>query len=240
MGQPVTAVAIQEFEVIVPIQSRARMVACLVVLYCAFSRCLMASPPELKVEPDGTLVIAGIRGELVHFGADWQYSRQRGQNIAPEADGGGRLLRGTFTTHGGTFALRQSLRTTEPGALTYEATLTSPDPIPTNCVALALSLPADLYAGEQLLADNKAITLPRTLGAAMVFAGDVRELRLPVNGGMLRLDGARRVFLQDDRAYGGHVFTLRLLADPDKGEIRETGLRAMFTVEAGKGLDYQS
>ena len=135
----------------------------------------------------------------------------------------------------GTFS--ETLERKSPGVYRYRAGFAFASPAKFNDIAFAAAaLPVDRFAGRELVVNGKTkITLPasyREKSPAALFRGEATELRFPLADSKLVFRGKFGVLIQDDRAYGHDVYTLRLYFSPARGEVTRTSID--LEIETGR------
>ncbi len=101
-------------------------------------------------------------------------------------------------------------------------------------LGLCASMPIEKYCGRELLIDGKKVTLPlefhKKAGHA-IYGGEASELMIPTVNGKITFRGRFGVVLQDNRAFNGDTYSLRLLFTPARGKMDKSSLDLAITVE---------
>ena len=190
----------------------------------------------LVTEAAGEMRFEDVSISIVHFAPGWKCARQGQPNVAL-------VERCTETAESWTltgrfqprdtptpFAFRQEMRRTGANAFAYRATVSHPEGIPTNTLALALRVPVGVYEGRQFLLDGKPVDLvPKEFEKGAQWTG-VRRVGIPTSRGLLTVEGTFTVMIQDGRGTGHPFFRVRLMFDPCKGTIRDASLTAAMSL----------
>lgn len=192
--------------------------------------------PSLGVDADGSLSIGEVKLHIRHFAPGWRCSTQGPRVVS----GTPVVTRDTWELHGRyltaldktSFAMHEKIARAEPGAVSYEARLASPTPIPTQQLALDVLLPIDLFVGVPLEVDGEAFVLPQSPLKKLQHWTNVKRFVVPTPLGRLILEGTLNVQLNDGRnASDKSHFGLRVLFTPDRGDLRESSLSLRTRVE---------
>lgn len=121
-------------------------------------------------------------------------------------------------------SFRESLTRQPRGNYRYRAELSFRSPARFNDIAFAAAaLPVSKFSGRELFIDGeKTIVLPRThqkKSGSTLFRGKADTLILPLAEYKLTFRGKLDLLLQDDRAFGKDVYTLRLYFSPARGTV---------------------
>lgn len=220
--------------------ARQAAVVAIVLLVSLVAHAADGLPVELT--DTGGLRLAGLRGQVQHFGPAWEMStsdqRFRAEPGYPKRDGGAFELRGQFPVQPtGKFNLVQTLRPAANNHYALAVRVSSPEPVAANTLCLSVSLPTDPYAGESVTVDGKTVALPSTpRDPVLLVKAKAQKILIPIGGGNVTIEGPVDVLVQDDRNWGGQQFSLRLSFTPDSGKITEAALSLTFDVPPGARL----
>ncbi len=203
------------------------------VLLCFAAASLYAAPPKLELSGDGVIDAGEVRFTAAIFDAKWRF-----HGLESSAFQRRELRRGPevaeFTAAvelpgvpAGQF--RQRTRVSAPGVLEYRAEFRFPSPAQLNGIVLAAaSLPAERFGGREIVVDGRRIGFPRLRQPkekAAFFSGEVRELEIPLEQGVLAIRGGFRLLLQDDRPFGRESYSMRISFTPASGKISASELQ---------------
>lgn len=126
-------------------------------------------------------------------------------------------------------SFRESLTRQPRGNYRYRAELSFRSPARFNDIAFAAAaLPVSKFSGRELFIDGKkTIVLPRThqkKSGSTLFRGKAATLILPLAKYKLTFRGKLDLLLQDDRAFGKEVYTLRLYFSPARGAVTDSSI----------------
>ncbi len=142
-------------------------------------------PPQLK--PGGEFAWEGFNFALAHYNAEWRQTLQNSHSVKGTEVGG--ALRGVFSVTSGKFDLEERV-TAVPDGFDYSIRLRAEKALATNALALAVNLPAAVYAGATLTVDGKPVVLQNLETNHAFFAGDMRETVIPLAEGRLVITGS--------------------------------------------------
>ncbi len=195
----------------------------------------IAAMPKEAVEPTakGSLKIGEVLFTVRCFDGAWRNFTQESAVFTVterEAEPARFRLRADFRQTGfpaGT--LTESLDREAADRYRYRAELVFSAPVKFNDIAFAAAaLPVDEFAGREFIIDGKTkIVLPATPGdksKTALFRGEATELAFPLADRSLIFRGRFGVLIQDDRAFGKEVYTLRIFFTPARGEITRSTL----------------
>lgn len=195
----------------------------------------MESRP-LQPAANGTFNFGGTYCFVIHYSQNWSGVDQQ-IGFAPEAgyprqEGESLLVKGTWSPNGASFGWDQTVTKIDAHTLSYDVSLKSATPVPTNALALGINLPPDLYSGQRLIVDGEPVKLPvdpATPANAIIFPERiVNTIEIATPTGHITIDGPVPVLVQDNRAYGGDVYYIRLGFTPGSGAITDATLKLKF------------
>lgn len=197
-----------------------------------------AGPVELL--KDGSLSIDGTRLILSVFTRDWRCLQAGNdpdtfQELERSDADGVETVRCRVRFPGASPGeLTVSVKRNSDGSAdcSYRVTLENPSPV--NFLCLQTALPISLFGGAGLEADCKKLTLPVEYGATLIPGTGkvVTEFQFPAANGPVTLRGDFYLHIQDNRAWNGSTYGLRLGFLPHtslSGEWREAKLEFRVT-----------
>ena len=102
-------------------------------------------------------------------------------------------------------------------------------------IGLSTSMPIEKFCGRELLIDGKKVVLPLEYkeGAShMISSAKVKsEMVIPTLDSRITFRGQFEIVLQDNRAFKGNTYTLRLLCTPPRGKLSSAALDLTILVE---------
>jgi len=214
----------------------------------AFAGCIISAgefPSGTEILPDGQFTFAGQNFGIIHFNLNWVSETQSKTAIKPAPGypvrkSGEFQLKGKFS---GSFNLEEQITAAGSNSIRYSCQLNSAAGIPTNELSLYTHLPVDNFAGKKVVCDGTEILLPekfdeKNANNILFRAAGVKKISLPVENGLLIIEGNLKVLLQDDRKYGAEEFALRLQLDTDKdhGSVTTAGIQLTMSLSGYKSL----
>lgn len=198
-----------------------------------------ASAVPVSLTPNGSLKIDELTFSVQCFRAsDWALSSQEMKVFQVKecsGDAANFRLDGLFRIPGlpeGT--LRETWREEGEDHWNYHAEMNFVSAADLAQLALSTSMPVERFYGRELLIDGKKVTLPQEYQRKQgnqIYSGVAREVILPIRRGKLIFRGNFRLYLQDDRAYQGRNYAMRLLFTPFHGRITRTALDLSIAFE---------
>jgi hypothetical protein len=210
--------------------------------------CLLAAgefPAGTEILPGGQFTFAGQSFGIIHFNLEWTPETQSIAAIKsapgyPVKKAGEFQLRGKLTRG---FDIEEQITATDSGAIRYSCRLGSAAGVPTNELSLFTHLSVDNFAGQKIFCDGKEILLPKQFdekaASNLIFnAAGVKKISLPVENGLLNIEGNFKVLLQDDRKYSAEQFSLRIRFDGDNcpGSVNAASLQLAMSLSGYKSL----
>ncbi len=202
-----------------------------------------AAPKEpVEVTKKGALRIDGNLFQVVCYDEAWgAFTQESGAFRVSESSGGaadfkldgefriGKLVPGMF---------RESLKRTAENSYDYRAGFKFASPVKLNTLSLTATLPVDKFCGRELLVDGKRkILLPvdyKPGATHAIYRADITEVQLPGQEWKATFRGKFEFSVQDDRAFNGKTYTVRMLFTPPRGEISEASLDLGIQLEGYK------
>lgn len=216
---------------------------CLVLAGCVISAGEFPSGTEIL--PDGQFTFAGQNFGIIHFNLNWASETQSKTAIKaapgyPVRKSGEFQLKAKFIK---SFELEEQITATAGNAICYSCKLNSAAGVPTNELSLYTHLSIDNFAGKKVICDRTEILLPKQFDEKnanniLFSSAGVKKISIPVENGLLIIEGNLKVLLQDDRKYGAEEFALRLRFDGDKdqGSVTAAGIRLTMSLSGYKSL----
>lgn len=181
--------------------------------------------PGLTIASGGGMRIEDNAIDIRHWDEKWLMTQQNCEwrrTVTPDkgfprTEDGRWLLRGQFLTHAGKlFSLEQTVERAGADAVRYKARVTNADGVPTNTLALGITLSEKSMSGRAILIDGKPRKLPFTADL-----GAVRELVLPAHCGKLTIGGPVKAYVQ--------AFEVRLMFSQQNGSVKDSSVE--FTLK---------
>lgn len=199
-------------------------------------------PELLTASASGAFVLDSVVFEIYHITDTGKMFMQH-EGIR-QADGSPHLadelveLNGIIPSPNGTFDIHETLRPTGPNAFKYETTLHSAAGLPTNFLALHAILPAERYAGQNVVVDGAIVALPEKVGGGseLLRKPFANKALIATPGGIITIEGPVDLLVQDDRRYNTDTFTLRFHFTPSNGVVKDAKLKLKISfrpTEAG-------
>ena len=208
----------------------------LLAVGCLSATVAVGNPP-VEVTQKGSLRIDGDLFQVVCYNEAWQsFTQESGAFHLTSSSGSAAdfKLEGEFrlgkTAPG---ALRATLRKTAENRYSYRADVKFAAPVKLSTLSLTAALPIDKFCGRTVFADgNQKIMLPvdhKPGTTHAVYRDDVTEVQIPGQAYKItfRSKAKFEFSIQDDRAFNGKSYTVRLLFTPPRGEISDASLRRL-------------
>ncbi|MBR0458169.1 MAG: hypothetical protein IJJ26_02930 [Victivallales bacterium] len=183
-----------------------------------------ALPDWFKVSDFGSIDVHSLSMQIIHFPPGWSSPRnQNNETILgkPTRENDGYLLKGEFRTHGW-FQFEEKIVPVSPDTISYTATMDSKAPVSNESCVFSISLPIDLFQGQNILIDGTPFRLPETYQVVHLVANtpNHRTLRLPHTAGELEVTSKEPFILlvQDNRKFHQSTYTIRIT--PNNGNDR--------------------
>ena len=95
---------------------------------------------------------------------------------------------------------------------------------------MGINLPLNMYSGQQIIIDGKALELPMDppasgAGATLMSERAVNSIEIATGTGQLAFEGPMRATVLDHRVYKNDVYYIRIAFTPDCGLLTETHLK---------------
>ena len=215
----------------------------LLAVGCLSATVAVGNPP-VEVTKKGSLRIDGDLFQVVCYNEAWQsFTQESGAFHLTSSSGSAAdfKLEGEFrlgkTAPG---ALRATLRKTAENRYSYRADVKFAAPVKLSTLSLTAALPIDKFCGRTVFADgNQKIMLPvdhKPGTTHAVYRDDVTEVQIPGQAYKITFRSKTKFefSIQDDRAFNGKSYTVRLLFTPPRGEISDASLQLEIGLEAYK------
>ncbi len=131
-------------------------------------------------------------------------------------------------------AFTETLRRESPTLWKYRAEIGFTAAAELAQIGLCTSMPIDRFCGREFLIDGKKVVLPlehKEGTSQMISGGKVAEIVIPTINNKITLRGQFEIILQDNRAYKGDSYSLRILFTPSRGKITASALDLSIAVE---------
>ena len=182
---------------------------------------------RLSMRPAGVFSLDGIDFSLMHFAPGWVGTQQGRTKV--EA-GYPRLVDGVWETRGGITvrgveelpALVQTLTPESAQAFRLDYLLTHPEGIPTQELALQLTLPFAPTVGRPMIIDGRPLILPMSFQKHRLLTQETvkrRTLVVPSTTGDIEISGVFSLLVQDQRAWkqeGGYTVRIQFPVADEK------------------------
>lgn len=171
-----------------------------------------------QVSDCGGFRIENLDFLLNHFTAQWKYTPQSAAALPGgkmrKAAGGEYLLDGVWKTVGGDAELRETIRTLAENEFSYEMDFRQKTGEAPREVALAVALDPVLYFDSPVRVDGRELRFDRNYNASdwQRFLGGVRKLELPLESGVLAIEGQFGLTFQDVRRFQRQEWGIRIKA----------------------------
>lgn len=190
-----------------------------------------------EIGENGILTASGNRIELVHYTSKWEITEAQ---RAVSADAGFPKrpkdcfeLKGKLNVRNGTFNLHETFRQIGTDGGELEILLDSEKGIPTGAVFLRIQLPLPQSIRTPVLADEKPLKFGEKFDEAnmRIKASNLKKLRIPFRNGILTVEGASSVAMQDNRKWNLNKWELRIGLEKNSPITTAARIKLKFTVE---------
>jgi len=186
----------------------------------------------LSISNDGCLSCFGMKMSVAHHDANWKSSYQDNAIAAspgsPAKTDGSFELKGRFITNASrSFAFEESLERLSGNAFSFKAYLSSPDGIQTKELALRIRLPIDKFEAPRIYVDGvglECLCPPDPAKSLLLEMREAKKLAIATEGGVVSIEGAFRVAVQDDRPFNSQTRTVKVCFSQSEGLVRSSGL----------------
>lgn len=199
----------------------------LIGLMMALPAFLLSAADAVRLEENGVIAVDGVcRTWLLHRDRSWNVREQRrvsGATAGREGDGAAYR----FPLAG--FDVLQTVRPDGENAFRISWRLEAGGPVGTNSVYLLTQVFSTLAEKNEVRLDGRRIAFPERFTPSFTQSRPgVRELVLPLDTGFLewRFETPVTVKLEDMREWNIQSFDVRILLNPDRGDLRASSLDA--------------
>ena len=194
---------------------------------------LCAMPEGVEVKPDGSLLLNGLKSNLVHYTYKYRRTDQNKSSIQasegfPERKKGSFLLKGKWFLKGGeSFIIEEKIIQTVEDTVDYSLVMDNPEKIASAITSLFVILPANEFISKALVIDGKPYDI--TKGIKNLKA---KSVELPSKSGPITFTGNLVVTTADHRKYKTNVFSLRIALKNGTGRRDKASLNMKIKVKS--------
>lgn len=184
-----------------------------------------------EIQADGSINAGNLSMKVIYFNPKWQRRVLNARSLVTSKFDNGderKTINGIFKLfNGNKFNVQETLTNISANKWKYQAEFFSSTPVPTNVLALSISLKCQIYAGQHIFVNNRPILLPEKVtmkSGGHIWSGKARTLTIHTASQQININGNFTLRVQDNRKYTGDDYSIRINFPQSHGNITKTKL----------------